>query len=134
MKTFVQKAKEKILNKLEIYLKHEDIGMSKEQYLMMCEQTGEEIDWDKCPPEIEDFPPSVITSLNIYNSMGNRMYPDVGYIGKDFTNINMLFKLYNVKTKIQKEWALELILYLDRRSIKESQKQIKSEMEKIKKK
>ena len=29
--------------------------MSKEQYLMMCEQTGEEIDWDKCPPEIEDF-------------------------------------------------------------------------------
>lgn len=101
---------------------------------MMCEQTGEEIDWDKCPPEIEDFPQSVVTALNIYNSMGNRMYPDVGYIGKDFTNINMLFSLYNVKDTVQIDWALELILYLDKRTIQESQKQIKAEMEKIKKK
>ena len=29
-----------------MYLKHDEIGMSKEQYLMMCEQTGEEIDWE----------------------------------------------------------------------------------------
>lgn len=101
---------------------------------MMCEQTGEEIDWEKCPPEIEDFPQSVVTALNIYNSMGNRMYPDIGYIGKDFTNINMLLSLYNVKDTIQVDWALELLLYLDRRTIQESQKQIKAEMAKIKKK
>tara|TARA_E500000318_G_scaffold42870_1_gene40891 strand:- start:435 stop:761 length:327 start_codon:yes stop_codon:yes gene_type:complete len=108
--------------------------MSKEQYLMMCEQTGEEIDWDKCPPEIEDFPQSVVTALNIYNSMGNRMYPDIGYIGKDFTNINMLLKLYDVVHTVQIDWTLEILLYLDRRAIQESQKQIKAEMAKIKKK
>jgi len=108
--------------------------MSKEQYLMMCEQTGEEIDWEKCPPETEDFPQSVITALNIYNSLGNRIYPDIGYIGKDYHNINLLFDLYDVKYKIQKEWALELLLYLDKRTIEESQKQIKAEMAKIKKK
>ena len=101
---------------------------------MMCEQTGEEIDWEKCPPEIEDFPQSVVTALNIYNSMGNRMYPDIGYVGKDFTNINMLLSLYNVKDTVQVDWALELLLYLDRRTIQESQKQIKAEMAKIKKK
>ena len=51
--------------------------MTKEQYLMMCEQTGEEIDWDRCPPEPEDFPSSVITALNIFNSLGNKVYGDV---------------------------------------------------------
>ena len=39
--------------------------MTKDQYLRMCEQTGEEIDWEKCPPEIEDFPDSILTALNI---------------------------------------------------------------------
>ena len=42
--------------------------MSKEQYLMMCEQTGQEIDWEKCPPEMEDFPNIVIDAINVYNS------------------------------------------------------------------
>ena len=40
--------------------------MTKDQYLTMCEQTGEEVDWEKCPPDIEDFPTIVIDSLNIY--------------------------------------------------------------------
>ena len=40
--------------------------MSKEQYLMMCEQTGMEIDWDKCPEELEDFPDLVHTAMNVF--------------------------------------------------------------------
>ena len=100
----------------------------------MCEETGEEIDWDRCPPEPEDFPESTLTGINIFNELGDRVYPDVGYIGKDYHNINLLFDLYDVKYKIQKEWALELLLYLDKRTIEESQKQIKAEMAKIKKK
>jgi hypothetical protein len=63
---------------------------------MMCEQTGQEIEWDRCPPEIEDFPNSVHTSMNIYNSLGDRIYGDVGYTGKDFTNLNLFFDLYKV--------------------------------------
>ena len=66
--------------------------MTKDQYLRMVEQTGEEIDWEKCPPEIEDFPDSVHTAMNIYNSLGDRIYPDIGYIGKDFTNLSFLYK------------------------------------------
>ena len=38
--------------------------MTKDQYLRMVEQTGEEIDWDKCPPDIEDFPDSIIRAIS----------------------------------------------------------------------
>ena len=41
--------------------------MTKDQYLRMVEQTGEEIDWDRIPPEPEDFPDVVLNILNIYN-------------------------------------------------------------------
>ena len=44
---------------------------------MMCEQTGEEIDWKKCPPDIEDFPSLVIDILNIFHSLGDRIYPEI---------------------------------------------------------
>ena len=107
--------------------------MTKDQYLRMVEQTGEEIDWEKCPPEIEDFPDSVHTAMNIYNSLGDRIYPDIGYIGKDFTNLSLLYKNYYVE-EYEKDWLFELLLFLDSYNIKSSQKRIKSEYAKIKRK
>jgi hypothetical protein len=107
--------------------------MTKDQYLRMVEQTGEEIDWEKCPPEIEDFPDSVHTAISIYNSLGDRMYPDIGYVGKDFTNLSLLYKNYYV-VEHQKDWIFELLLFLDSNNIKESQRRLKSEMDRIKRK
>ena len=98
----------------------------------MCEQTGEEIDWDKCPPDLEDFPESVYTTLNIYNSMGSRVQADIGYIGKDYTNLNILYDFYYITEKEEKDWIFELLLFLDEREIKESQRQMKREIDKIK--
>ena len=77
----------------ELFLDNKDVGMSKDQYLEMMEQMGEEPDWDKCPPDWEDFPDLVITAINIYHSMGDRVYPDIGYIGKDYDNFDFLLKL-----------------------------------------
>ena len=107
--------------------------MTKDQYLRMVEQTGEEIDWEKCPPEMDDFPDSVVTALNIYHSLGSRMYPEIGYIGKDFTSLSFLYKNYYVE-KHEEDWLFELILFLDFRAIEESQKSIKAEYDKIKRK
>ena len=107
--------------------------MTKDQYLMMCEQTGEEVDWEKCPPDVEDFPSIVIDTMNIFNTLGNRVYGDVGYVGKDFTNFNFLLKQYNIP-KHQIDYVLELIIWLDSRAIEKSQKQIKSEYDRIKNK
>jgi hypothetical protein len=99
----------------------------------MCEQTGEEIDWEKCPPEMEDFPDSVHTAINIYNSLGERVYPDIGFIGKDFTNLSLLYKNYYIE-EYEEDWLFELLLFLDSYNIKESQQRIKSEMDRIKRK
>ena len=106
--------------------------MTKEQYLRMCEQTGEEIDWDRCPPEPEDFPESTLTGITIFNELGDRVYPDVGYVGKDFTNLQLLFDLYEVKTKAEIDWQMELLLFLENKTIEESQQKIKAAHDKIK--
>ncbi len=107
--------------------------MTKDQYLRMVEQTGEEIDWEKCPPELSDFPQIVLDSMNIYNSLGNRMYPEIGYMGKDFTNFSFLKKLYGIQEH-EEEYVMDLLLFLDSQAIEASQKRLKAEYDKIKKK
>ncbi len=100
---------------------------------MMCEQTGEEIDWEKCPPDWEDFPDLIVDTLNIFNSLGDRVYGDVGYVGKDFTNLNFLIDIYKIQEH-QIEFIFELILWLDSRAIEKSQKRLKAEYDKMKNK
>ena len=99
----------------------------------MVEQTGEEIDWKRCPDELGDFPDSVIDALNIFHSMGNKVYPEIGYIGKDFSNRKILFDLYNIKD-YQVEWIMELLLFLETETVNESQRQLKAEYDKLKRK
>lgn len=107
--------------------------MTKDQYLRMCEQTGEEINWEKCPPDWEDFPDIITDTINIFNSMGDRVYPDIGYVGKDFTNFEFLLKQYKIN-KHQIDFVLETILWLDSRTIEKSQKRMKAEYDRIKNK
>ena len=99
----------------------------------MVEQTGEEIDWKRCPDELGDFPDSVIDALNIFHSLGNKVYPEIGYIGKDYTNTDILFELYNIK-KYQKDWIMELLLFLEGHTVDESQRKLKAEYDKVKRK
>ena len=107
--------------------------MSKDQYLEMCEQMGEEPDWEKCPPEWADFPDLVIDSVNIFYSMGDRMYPEIGYVGKDYTNFNFLLEQYSIED-YQKDFVFDLVLWLDGRQIEASQKRLKAEYDKLKRK
>ena len=100
----------------------------------MVEQTGEEIDWEKCPPDIEDFPDSVHTAFNIYSKLSDRIYPEIGFIGKDFGLLESLYKAFNIKTKNEKDWTLELLINMDNYNVTESQRKIKAEYDKIKKK
>ena len=107
--------------------------MTKDQYLEMMEQMGEEPDWEKCPPHWEDFPEIIITCMNIFHSMGDRIYPEIGYIGKDYTNFEFLLKNYGVP-KYQKEYVFEIILWLDSRAIDIAQQKLKAEYDRIKRK
>jgi len=53
----------------------------------MCEQIGKEPDPEEIPPEVEDFPLDVQKALLLYNKLGDRIYPDIGYLGKDYTQL-----------------------------------------------
>jgi len=99
----------------------------------MMEQMGEEPDWEKCPPDWEDFPEIVITCINIFHSMGDRIFPEIGYIGKDYTNFEFLLKNYGIEN-YQKEFVFETILWLDSRAIEIAQKKLKAEYDRIKRK
>ena len=107
--------------------------MTKDQYLEMCNQTEQEIDWEKCPPDWEDFPQIVIDAISIFHSLGDRIYPDIGYVGKDYINFQFLMKQYSIEEH-QKDYVFDLILWLDSRKIEASQKKLKAEYDKIKRK
>ena len=107
--------------------------MNKDQYLRMCEQTGEEIDWDRCPPDLEDFPTIILDAMNIFNSLGNRIYADVGFVGKDFTNLDLLYNWYGIEEH-SKEYVFELLLHLEGVTQKDSQDQIKAAYDRVKRK
>ena len=100
---------------------------------MMCEQTGQEIDWEKCPPATEDFPDIIHEALNIYNCLGNRVYQDVGFVGKDFTNLQRLYDLYKIEP-YQHDFLMRLMLFLEHRDVDASQKAIKAAYDKAKRK
>lgn len=117
--------------RLEKWQQNSNVGMTKEKYLDMEKQLKREPDPDRCPPGIEDFPEETIYALEIFNHLGDRVYPDVGYIGKDYTNLPILMQIYGIRNK---ELLLDTLLRLDSEVIKSSQEKIKREMDKMKSK
>jgi hypothetical protein len=108
-----------------------DTGMTKDKYLEVCEQLGQEPVQSRCPPDWEDFPEIVVSALNVFNSLGDRIYPEIGYVGKDYTNLRIFMSLYNIEDT---DFFLELIGWLDSRAIKKSSENIKKEYDKLKRK
>ena len=105
--------------------------MTQERYLKMCEQMGQEPDPEEIPPSIEDFPDIAIEAMNTFSSLGDRVYPDIGYMGKDFTTLPYYIEMYGVEDT---ELFLEILTYLESRAIKNSQEQLKRERDKLKRK
>lgn len=105
--------------------------MTKDKYLEMQEQLGREPDIEDCPPGYEDFPPVVLNSISIFNYLGDRVYPEIGYIGKDYTNLPILLKMFKIDNI---ELALEILSRLDGHAIKKSQEKLKREYDKMKRK
>ena len=95
----------------------------------MCEQMNKEPDEDEMPPEIEDFPFDVQKAMIIYNKLGDRIFPDIGYLGKDYTQLSILMDVYEVTNR---KIFLETLLRLDAKVIQKSAATLKQERDKIK--
>jgi len=107
--------------------------MTKERYLEMMDQLGQEPKPGEIPPDAEDFPDIVLDAINTFNSLGDRIFPDVGYTGKDYTNLSYYIKIYKVPEE-NEDLFLDILLRLDAEAINTSQKRLKSEMDKLRRK
>jgi len=105
--------------------------MSKDKYLRVVEEMGKEPDFDKMPLDYSDLCPDAQIAVNIYNRLGNRVYGDVGFVGKDYTNLPILIEIFQITNK---DLLIDLLNVMDSVNIDKSQKAMKKMMDDIKKK
>lgn len=105
--------------------------MTKDRYFDMMDQLGREPVEKDIPPDFEDLPQIAIDALEVYGRLGDRVVPDIGYLGKDFTLLEQYMELYLVDNK---ELFMEVLLWLDQRSITKSAEAVQKEREKLKRK
>ena len=111
--------------------------MSRDKYLDMMEQLGKEPIESEIPPDGNDLPLDMVHALNAFNMLGDRVYPEIGFIGKDYTNLPILIKLYGVDNT---EFFLEClhiletkaIIYIDYGGSPADIEKLKREMDKLK--
>ena len=121
------------LKQLEELFLNLDQGINQDKYIEIQEQMGQPIEENKMPLSLDDFPDIVIIAINVFNRLGDRVYPEIGYVGKDFTNLNLYMEIEGVE-KEQKNFFLEILEWLDARAIKKSAEQLKREYDKMKRK
>jgi len=107
--------------------------MTADRYFEMQEQMGLPIEEDKIPPTLEDFPEEVLDAMEIFNRLGDRVYPEIGYIGKDYTNLSLYMNIYSIQEE-NRDFLLEIIEWLDTRAIKKAAEELKRQYDKIKRK
>lgn len=127
----MQSQKEEALERLEKLYKNLDTKMTRDRYLEMCEQLGKEPSEKEIPPDWEDFPEIVQYAINTFNMLGDRVFPEIGYIGKDYTSLPAYIEIYGIEDR---EFFMELLNWLDSRAIKQSSDHMKREYDKLKRK
>ncbi len=121
--------KDKVIDRLENLHKNLDTGLTRDRYFEMQEQMGVPPRSEDVPPDWEDFPDIVVDAVNTFNQLGDRAYPDIGYIGKDYTNLPLFLDLYGISDT---EFFIHILTWLDSRAIKKSQERLKREHDKLK--
>lgn len=104
---------------------------TRETYFKICEQLGKEPDEDKIPPEMEDFPLDVQLAIETFGKLGDKIVPDVGYMGKDFTSLPIHLQILDVQNETL---FMETLLRLDEKIIKKSSEEMKRARDKLKRK
>ena len=79
--------KELCLKRLESLFQNSDTGMTRDKYLDMMEQLGKEPVESEIPPDFDDLPELVVQAVSTFNMLVDRAYPEIGYLGKDYTNL-----------------------------------------------
>lgn len=97
--------------------------MTKDQYLEMCQVVGSEPIESEIPIEFNDLLIEVQEVLQIYNALqDNWDYMGGNYIGKNFSYIETVFRIYNVEPDMYKPYfdLLNLIDGIRSKQIRDS--------------
>lgn len=94
-------------------------------------ERGQDPDPDKIPVGYEDLMYDAQLALNIYGRLGNRVYGDVGFTGKDFTVLPILIAYHSI---LDTDLLLEYLNVIDTFNITKSQEAMKKEFDKMKNK
>lgn len=103
--------------------------MTRDRYFEMMEQLEQEPKQEEIPPDFEDLPDIFTYAVQTFNLLGDKIVPDIGYVGKDYTNLPQLIEIWEIEDKY---YFLEILSWLDSRAIKKSSEQMKREREKLK--
>lgn len=123
--------REEMWRRLERWQNNQQTKTTRETYLKICEQTGEEVDPDKIPPEFEDLPEDVQKGIITFNKLGDRVVADIGYLGKDYSALDVHIR---VAKPDNEDIFLETLLRIDEVLIKKSADEMRQAREKLKKK
>ena len=119
------------MERLEKMFRNLDSGLTRDKYFDMQEQLERPPLEEEIPPDWRDFPSIVQDALNTFNILGDRVYPEIGYVGKDYTNLKHFIDIHEVTDL---ELFLDIISWLDSRAIKKSSEQLKKDYAKLKRK
>ena len=127
--------KERTLVELKKYFDNAASGINVEQYLLMCEQLGDEPDPDKIPPDYDSFPSYVHTGMEIFNALTDTytggMQPV--YSGKNLSALPVLFDLYLIDDKEDRMDIFDIVRFLDNRARKQAMDEAKKAAKKASK-
>lgn len=105
--------------------------MTRDRYFEVMEQLEQEPNEAEIPPDFQDLPDIFTYAVETFNLLGDRVVPEIGYVGKDYTNLAALMKVWEIEDT---QYFLEILSWLDSRAIKKSSEQLKKEREKLKRK
>ncbi len=89
--------------------------MTREKALEIEERMGGEINYDKLPPALEDFPYIVPMGQEVFNSLSDRYVSNsesIIFVGKDYSSFGMFCELLGVPDDLKYD-VLEVVQYLD---------------------
>ena len=105
--------------------------MTKEQYLMMCEQLGNEPIESEIPADFADFPYEVQEAINIFSILPDNWEGMSGtYLGKDYSILPYLMdEIFEVADKKQ---TMQLLLIIGRLVMENHSREQKARQRKAK--
>lgn len=99
--------------------------VTKDTYLRLCEQLGQEPDPTQMPLELSDFPVDVQVAFFMYNLLPDDRDFEGYWLGKRWESLEIIFNLYRIEDKRNTFDTMKLIEQVFRQVVEDRRKRDK---------